>query len=37
MGVNRDLSIGVTLATILLAFSFAVLLGARILLKRSPR
>jgi molybdate transport system permease protein len=37
MGVNRDLSVGVTLATILLAFSFAVLLGARILLKRSPR
>jgi molybdate transport system permease protein len=37
MGVNRDLSIGITLATILLAFSFAVLLGARILLKRSPR
>jgi molybdate transport system permease protein len=37
VGVNRDLSVGVTLATILLAFSFAVLLGARILLKRSPR
>jgi molybdate transport system permease protein len=37
VGVNRDLSVGVTLATILLAFSFAVLLGARILLRRSPR
>jgi molybdate transport system permease protein len=36
VGVNRDLSVGVTLATILLIFSFAVLLGARILLKRSP-
>jgi len=36
VGVNRDLSVGITLAAILLAFSFAVLLCARILLKRSP-
>jgi molybdate transport system permease protein len=36
MGVNRDLSVGVTLATILLVFSFVVLLSARLLLKRSP-
>ena len=36
VGVNRDLSVGVTLATILLAFSFAVLLAARVLLKKSP-
>jgi molybdate transport system permease protein len=36
VGINRDLNVGVTLAVILLAFSFTVLLGARILLKRSP-
>ena len=35
-GINRSLTAGLTLATIMLAFSFAVLLSARILLKRSP-
>ena len=35
-GINTDLSVGLALATIMLAFSFAVLLSARILLKRSP-